>query len=155
MASYSPTITINSTPAIQVTMVGAITYQEFQNIVGTYVFGIDEIFLEALSTRQINQPITYNIYNPNGNSFQQPLTPKVDPYQYRASLRLPTKGEKFILNGFSSLGFIILTGETLSLFLYSQQVSVQDFLKTASSVNNFNNVPDKLGNLKIYMQKKQ
>lgn len=153
MASYSPTIIINTTPSIQVSMVGAITYQEFTNLVGIYVYQVNEIFLEALSTRQINQPIIYNIYNSSGTGYQGPLTPKVDPYQYRASFSLPTKNSKIILNGFSSLSLNVLNGENLTMFLYSDQAGINDILISPDSVNNYKNVPDKLGNLALYKRR--
>lgn len=149
MATISPTIITSSTPAIEVTMLGAITYLEFTNILGIYVYKVHKIVLEALSIRQINQPITYNIYNPNGTASQQPLKPKVDPYQMQATYELPTSIREIILNGFSSLALLIRSGETVTMELCSDQRSVLDELNKISKTN-FQRVPDKLDLLKLF-----
>ncbi len=149
MATISPTIITNSTPAIQVTMLGAITYQEFTNVVGTYVYQVYRIVLEALATRQINEPINYNIYNASGLANQEPLKPKIDPYQKQATYELPTARKRIILNGFSSLGFIIHSGETVTMELCSDQRSVLDELDKLGKTN-FERVSDKLDLLKMF-----
>lgn len=149
MATISPTIIINTTPAIEVTMVGAITYQEFINILGTYVFKVYKLVLEALSSVQINQPITYNIFNPIGTAFQQQLKPKVDPYQKQATYEMPTGRRDIILNGLSSLALLIRSGETVVMELCSDQRSVLDDLNKISKTN-FQRVPDKLDLLKLF-----
>lgn len=149
MATISPTIIINTTPGIEVTMLGAITYQEFINILGTYVFKVYKMVLEALQIAQINQPITYQIYNPNGNGFQQSLKPKVDPYQLQATFEMATARREIILNGFSSLALLIRAGETVTMELCSDQRSVLDELNKVSKTN-FQRVPDKLDLLKLF-----
>jgi hypothetical protein len=149
MATISPTIIVNSTPGIEVTMVGAITYPEFINTLGIYVYKVYRIILEALSIRQINQPITYHIYNPNGTAFQQQLKPRVDPYQRQATYVLPTGTKEIILNGFSSLAFLIRSGETVTMELCSDERSVLDELDKISK-SNFQRVDDKLNLLKLY-----
>lgn len=149
MATISPTIIVSSTPGIEVTMLGAITYQEFINILGVYVFKVYKMILEAFTTRQINEPITYRIYNPNGNGAQQPLKPKVNPYQKQATYELPTASREIILNGFSSLAFLIHAGETVTLELCSDQRSVLDELNKVSKTN-FQRVDDKMDLLKLF-----
>lgn len=149
MATISPTIIVNSTPAIQVSMLGAITYQEFTNVVGLYVYKVNKIVLEALGFGQINQPINYNIYSPNGTAFEQSLKPKVDPYQYQATYEMSTGKKDIMLNGFSSLAFLIRSGETVTMELCSDQRSVLDELNKVSKTN-FQRVPDKLDLLKLF-----
>lgn len=149
MATISPTIIVSTTPAIQVTMVGAITYQEFINILGTYVFKVNKMVLEALRIQQINQPITYQIYNPVGSGAQQSLKPKVDPYQMQATYEMPSNHREIILNGFSSLALLIKNGETVAIELCSDQRSVLDALDKISKPN-FQRIDDKLDLLKLF-----
>ncbi|HEX4850815.1 MAG TPA: hypothetical protein VFV08_08420 [Puia sp.] len=149
MGSIVPTVTISSTPAIQVTMVGAITFNEFINTLGIYVYLVKLIFMQALTTQQINQNLTYHIINPNGMGKQKSITPSVDPYQKQATYSLDLTGEKIILNGFSTIGFTILAGETVMLILCSDQKNLQDALN-AISADNFKMVQGAVGNTQLF-----
>lgn len=149
MTTISPTIIVNTTPAIEITMLSTITYHEFTNILGTYVYKVYKIVLETLNIKQINQPITYQIYNPIKSDFQQPLKPKVDPYQMQTTYELPTKQREIILNGFSNLALLIQSGETVTMELCNDQRNMLNELNKMNKTN-FQRVPDKMDLLKLF-----
>lgn len=153
MPTASPIITISTVPILQTTMVGAITYAEFRNILGIQVFKINSIFIQAESNEQINQPLAYNDTQVTGKGFQEVLKPKIDPYQYRASFVLDNKGKEIVLNGFSTIAFNLLPRQSISMVLCSDQKSLQDDLNKISK-SNFDLAHDSLGNLTLFLNKK-
>lgn len=150
MASFTPVITINTTPSLQVTMAGAVTYQEFLNSLGQFVYWLEVYQMQCNSINQLQEELEYFIYNVDGTIFRQTIVPNVDPFQYAVSLRNNVKDMGIILNGQSSIAFTILPNETIQLILCTKQVSNQDALNFINK-NNFKRVDDIVGNLKLFV----
>lgn len=149
MASYSPTISVSTTPALQVTMAGDLTYGEFLNSLGQFVYLIDSYFLQCQSIRQIFQPIAYNIFDASGKQYDLAIISNPDPYQYTASIRENLQGRGIVLNGKSTISFDVLPGEFITIILCTRSVNNQEQLNQVHP-NNFKQADDSLGNLKLF-----
>lgn len=126
MPVYSPTIVVNNIPPVSITMVGALTYQEFLNILGIEVFKINELAIEALGFDQLREPYTYNIFDASGIQSTEVIKPRPDPYQKQPIIYLSLKDKSFILNGQSELSFNILPNENLTLEINSEEKAIAD-----------------------------
>jgi hypothetical protein len=145
---YAPTIIITSTPAIQVSMVGSLTYEEFQQSLNSFQLKVQNVFLESLGYQQLNQSYLYQIYDSDGRQVAQSLKPKVDPYQNQPALYLDLSENDIILNGQSSVSFNMFPGENLVLMLCCKEVNVNDYFPAKSG--NFDKGKDSLGNLDLF-----
>ena len=149
MASYTPTITVTSSPAVQVTMAGAITYDEFINTLGLIYLLVDYMYLIAQTSQEINGPFAYTIYDANGVLRTDILKPRIDPYAFQAAIYLSIKWRKFIFNGLSYLTLLLAPGESLTIELYAHQTQPQDAYQN-NNVDNMAQVSDNLGNYENY-----
>ena len=149
MASYSPAITINTSPTVQVTMAGALTYDEFVNSLGQFCYWIKGFRIQSSTYQQLQQPISYIINDANGQQLNQAIIPLADPYQFTTALKVDAKEFGIVLNGQSSLSLLLLPNEFIVLALDTEQVSNQDGLDSISP-GNFKRADDLLGNLSLY-----
>jgi hypothetical protein len=103
MAAITPVITTSS-PMISITS-DNVTYQQILASLGTFVYGVEFIYLSAQTYKQISVPFKYFHFDSNGNQIQTFLPFNVDPYQKQPSKYYNTNSEEIILDGFSSLTF--------------------------------------------------
>ncbi len=146
---YTPTITVNSTPAVQVDMAGALTYLEFLNSLGNWNYQVKEFYIRANSNAQINEPINYNIYDVTGQRFNQVINVEIDPYQHQPAQMVNVKQLGILLNGQSSLSFNLLPGEQILIILYTNVIAIGGVNMLQQS-GNLKEGDDLLGNLKLY-----
>jgi len=149
MPSYSPTITVSSTPALQISMAGGVTYEEFLSSLGQFVYKVNSYFLQCQSLQQLQQAIAYNIFDSSGNVLAQAIIQNPDPYQYTASIVQDLKDMGIILNGQSTISFNVLPGEFITMSLCTVQVSNQDELNRMHE-DNFEQADDSNGNLQLF-----
>jgi len=86
MPDYIPTLTTSSTPFIEVTSAGGVSYTEIQNSIGTYVYQILNLYQRASSISQIMQNILLRKYDKFGNRQLRLMEMNIDPFQFQASL---------------------------------------------------------------------
>lgn len=149
MATVSPTITATTTPGLQITMAGGVTYEEFLNSLGQFVYYVERYQMSAQGYDQIQEKIAYNIYDSNGQLFDQAIISNVNPYQSTASLIRDLTGMDIILNGRSSVSLNIFPNEFIQLILCCNEVSGSEYLNRYHE-NNFRKVDDDVGNLKLF-----
>jgi hypothetical protein len=120
---YSATI-VPALPSVGVTLANGVTYQQFINSLGAYVYWFDVIYLWTDNPTQITQPITYNYTDVNGNAKTLSIIPTTDPYQYSPALYINIKNFDVVVDGNSTFQFNLLPNTTLKFKLYGDAMSV-------------------------------
>ena len=128
MASYSPTITFNNVPPISITCVG-ITYPQFLASLGTFVYGIEQMYLASTTISQIQQNIFYNIFDASGKAKSRTIPVQIDSYQKQASLLIETSQQNVDLNQNSTLSFNLVANSIMQLKLFVDIKKVGDGFK--------------------------
>jgi hypothetical protein len=88
MPLYIPTITTFVNGVVTVTSTDATPYNTIINSMGSFVYGIKEMYLKANSNNQILQSYQFNRYDVNGALESYVDVPAIDPYQFQTSLFL-------------------------------------------------------------------
>jgi hypothetical protein len=123
-----PTTTTYANNVVSVISTDNTPYSSILNSMGSFIYGITELYLKSNTNSQILQSYKFNRYNVNGmlESFSE--IPTIDPYQYQSSLYVDMQKEKVYLDGRTNLAFTILPNETLYLIIYNNQIANRDFV---------------------------
>ena len=121
MSTFSPTL-IFSTPPLQISMAGEITYEEFANMLGILNLKVRRLFIEAQTGDQVKEPMFYNIYDSTGLANQETLKPRKDPFQKQNSLYLVSSNGPIVFNGLSYLSFNLAPLQNVSLTMCVHQI---------------------------------
>jgi hypothetical protein len=118
MPFIPPTISFNNTPQISITCVG-ITYAQFLASLGTYVYGIEQMYLASSTFNQLQQNVFYNIFDSSGKANSRTIPIQIDSYQKQSSLIINTDSKDVALNQNSTLSFNLVANSTLQLKLFT------------------------------------
>jgi hypothetical protein len=128
MALYTPVISFNNIPPISITCVG-ITYAQFLASLGTYVYGIEQMYIASSTISQIQQNIFYNIFDASGKANSRTIPSQIDSYQYQASTLIDTSQQAVDLNQNSTLSFNILPNSLMQLKLFTNIEKISNGFK--------------------------
>ena len=151
MASFSVNIVSNTTPAISVTLSGTVTYQQFQNSLGDFVYEIDEAYLYSTNQRQIQSSFLYSKYDSNGDQNLQTVISAISPYQYQNSIYIDTREKNLILDGRDYIDFTMQPNTSLQIKLFCRRVAVVDPLDR-DGINNFKDLENSEGASNFFEQ---
>jgi hypothetical protein len=118
MPFVTPTISFNNTPQITITCVG-ITYAQFLASLGTFVYGIEQMYLASSTLSQLQQNVFYNIFDSSGRGNSKTIPIQIDSYQKQSSLVINTNSNDVALNQNSTLSFNLVANSTLQLKLFT------------------------------------
>lgn len=118
MPFVTPTISFNNTPQITITCVG-ITYAQFLASLGTFVYGIEQMYLASSTLSQLQQNVFYNIFDSSGRGNSRTIPIQIDSYQKQSSLLINTNSNDVALNQNSTLSFNLVANSTLQLKLFT------------------------------------
>ncbi len=137
MATYSPTIITSSTPGLAIeSNVPGLPYSAIINDLGVSVYEVEELYYKASTIPQLSNPITYNIFDANGDvSAYQILTP-ISPIQYQPSIVLKPESKKMILDGQSGMRFNMFASQEIQFIFYATRRRNQDYMDK-DCVNNY------------------
>ena len=135
MPSFSVTITSTPTPAISVQLSGNVTYEQFKNSLGQFVYNVRKAYLFSENQRQIQGVFNYNNYDANGNQFFTNVVSALDPYQNQPSLFLDLKDRSIAIDGQDAVKFNMQPNTQLSLKLYVDRITNQDTLNSLHADN--------------------
>jgi hypothetical protein len=123
-----PTTTTYANNVVSVISTDNTPYYMILNSMGSYIYGISELYLKANNNLQILQSYKFNRYDVNGmlESFSE--IPAIDPYQYQSSLFVEMQKQNVYLDGRTNLAFTLLPNETLYMILYTNQIANRDFV---------------------------
>lgn len=136
MATFSPTITTNTTPAIINVLTGNTTYTQFKNSLGQYVYEVNKVYLNTDTLVQIQGSFLYSKYDSDGKQNLQSILSTIDPYQSQNSIYIETKDKNLVIDGRDFVRFKMQPNTNLQIKLYSERISNADTLD-ANGINNF------------------
>lgn len=141
MVTISPTVTVQPTPAIEVTTVYSPPYEDVRRSLGDYVYKVYMFYLSSANFNQIAGVFLYTKYDANGSKGSFDLVPFVSPYQPQKTLFFDVSHQPVIIDGRNSFQFTMLPSTTLLFKIFSKQDGVGQFIKPdatpALSQNNF------------------
>jgi len=144
MPTYIPTVTTFVNGVVSVTSTDGTSYQSILNSMGSFVYGVDEVYLKANSNSQILNGFVVEQYDVNGyiKSFEQ--KPTIDPYQYQKSVFFKMARENVVLNGQTTIDMSILPNEVVFMNIYVNELTMRDYLSGTSAFDNdfFKNFSD-------------
>ena len=136
MPLYIPTITTFVNGVVTVTSTDATPYNTIINSMGSFVYGIKEMYLKANSNNQILQSYQFNRYDVNGALESYVDVPAIDPYQFQTSLFLKLAKNNVVLDGRTNLDFTLQPSESLYLIFYTSQLANRDLVPQTNFFNN-------------------
>jgi hypothetical protein len=136
MPIYIPTITTFVDGVVTVRSTDTTPYSTIVQSMGTFVYGISEIYLKANSNSQILQSYQFNRYDVNGTLQSYVDIPTIDPYQFQSSLNLKLAKGNVFLDGRTNLDFVLLPSESLYMILKTTQIANRDLVPETNFFNN-------------------
>jgi hypothetical protein len=149
MPIYIPTITTFVNGVVTVVSTDNTLYSTIIQSMGSFVYGVKEMYLKANSNNQILQSYQFKRYDVNGTLESYVDVPAIDPYQFQTSLFLKLAKDNVFLDGRTNLNFILQPSETLYLIFYTSQLANRDLVPRTNFFNNdffnlFNDYKDQL-----------
>jgi hypothetical protein len=134
---YTPTSTFYPSGIYTISSNDSTPYFVIQNSMGSYLYGIDNIYLQANSTQQLLQGLGFRSYDVNGdiNKFLNTVT--VDPYQYQNSVFLKPLRSDIVLDGRTSINFNLLPSEIVNFIFYVTERFNGMFLPESKFLDNY------------------
>ena len=127
---YTPIITFYPTGVFTITSNTSTPYFVIQNSMGSFLYGVNNIYFQANTTQQLFQGFNFRSYDVNGdiNSYINVTT--VDPYQYQNSIFLKPIRKDIVLDGRTSISFNLLPSGSNTLKF---RVAPYEIIKTPLS----------------------
>jgi hypothetical protein len=119
MPIFIPTITTYVNGVVTVVSTDTTPYSTIIQSMGSFVYGVKEMYLKANSNSQILQSYQFSRYDVNGTLESYVDVPTIDPYQFQSSLFLKLTKDNVFLDGRTNLDFTLLPSETLYIILYT------------------------------------
>jgi len=149
MPIFIPTVTTYVNGVVTVVSTDTTPYSTIIQSMGSFVYGVSEMYLKANSNNQILQSYQFNRYDVNGTLESYVDVPTIDPYQFQSSLFLKLARENVVLDGRTNLDFTLQPSETLYIIFYTKQLANRDFVPRTNFFNNdffnlFNDYKDEI-----------
>lgn len=128
MGTWNASSTALNVYPVSIRLTGNVSYGSFVNSLGTYVYGIDKLYMRCSSIAQLSNPITYNYFDANGDTQQFLVTPTIDPYQKYPSIIVDKFPNDLFLDGNTSMSFTLNANQTLTFTLISKEIKEKDRL---------------------------
>jgi hypothetical protein len=149
MPTFTPTVTTYVNGVVTVSSTDATPYFAIINSMGSFIYGVTEMYLKANSNSQILQNYQFNRYDVNGTLESFVDIPTIDPYQFQSSLFLKLVRDNVFFDGRTNLDFTLLPSETLYIIFYTLQLANRDLVPRTNFFNNdffnlFNDYKDQL-----------
>ena len=105
--------------------IAGVSYNQFINSLGTDVYNAFMFYMYTTNNGQVNTPITFFIFDVNGNRELIALTPTKDPYQDNNAILYETPKSTVVFNGNSGLTFIVQPLTVINFQFYTIRISNQ------------------------------
>jgi hypothetical protein len=126
LANVSATIQdATSIQAGSVLSLTGVSYNQLLNSLGTDVYNAFMIYIYSTNGGQVTTPITYFIFDVNGNKDYSTLSPTKDPYQFTNAIVYETPRGLVVFNGNSGLTFTVQPLTAMTLQFYCIRISNQ------------------------------
>lgn len=107
MPDVAPVVVVLPSPAVSVTSINNLTYNQIQQSIGSYSYLLNSIYEYTEQTSQLLQPIGLKKYNVKGDKLIYNLQMAVDPYQDIASIHQDTIGLDYAFDGNNNFYFYL------------------------------------------------
>jgi hypothetical protein len=149
MPTYTPTSTFFANGVVSVASTDTTPFTSIIQSMGSFTYGVSEIYINSNSISQILQPYRFNKKNADGTITSFVDIPTIDPYQFQPSVNRKLAEDDVVLDGRTAFDFPILPSEFLNLVLYTKQTSVSSLLPPTNFFNNdffnlFNDYKDEI-----------
>jgi hypothetical protein len=136
MGTVVATTTTYTNGVISVVSTDGTSYESILNSMGSFVYGVDGIYMKANSNSQILNGFKVEKYDVNGyiKSFEQ--KPTVDPYQYQKSVFFKMSKDDVVLNGQTTFDINVLPNESIYMSIYVNQLALRDYVSATSFFDN-------------------
>ena len=149
MPIFIPTITTYPNGVVTVASNDATPYSSIIQSMGSFMYGVNEMYLKANDNSQILQSYQFKKYDVNGTLESFVDAPTIDPYQFQSSLFFKLTKDNVVLDGRTSLDFSLLPSESLYMIFYTKQLANRDLVPRTNFFNNdffnlFNDYKDEI-----------
>jgi hypothetical protein len=134
---YIPTTTFFPNGVVTISSNDATPYFVIQNSMGSFLYGITEIYIQSNAPDQLLQVLNFRSYDSNGDIKSFINTTTIDPYQYQNSLFVKPISNDIVLNGRTSVNFNMLPSENVNFVFYVNQMSNSYLLKEPSMFDDY------------------
>jgi hypothetical protein len=151
MATFTVSVTTNTTPAITVTLTGNTTYAQFKNSLGQFVYNIYVVYLLSPILNQIKGLFNYSKYDSSGNQNLQSILSVISPYQFQPSIFIDTTEKNLVIDGRDYVRFNMLPNSNLQLKIFCQRKATTDILDFRGT-NNFTSIEKRMDETNFFEQ---
>jgi len=127
--TYTPIVTVSTSPFLSFTTGDLNTYEEIQETQGSVQYKVESMYIKSLSIDQINRPIKFQRYGANGDISSIEEVNLTDPAQYQPAKNINLSKKQIIFDGELRMEVIVLAGETIDIFFGVIQADNSMFLK--------------------------
>jgi hypothetical protein len=120
---YAPIITNYPKGVVTAISNTGTSYEQILNSMGSFVYGVDSMYIQSNDVQQILQPLKFSKYDVNGTLQSYNQVVAVDPFQKQSSIKFDLSGENVVLQGRTTLDTQLLANEQLNTILYVDQLS--------------------------------
>jgi len=126
---FSPNVINHTLPAVSVIIadsgVPPITYNQIKNSLGNHVYRVEGLYAYSTNINQVMGVVQYTRYDASGNQSSSAISVVLDPYQATNAIAvdLTQREEMVILNGNSSISFVVLPNTYLDFNLYNKRLT--------------------------------
>ncbi len=136
MPIFAPTITNYPNGVVTVASNDATPYSSIIQSMGSFMYGVNEMYLKANDNSQILQSYQFQRYDVNGTLESFVDAPTIDPYQFQSSLFFKLTKDNVVLDGRTNLDFTVLPSESLYMIFYTKQLANRDLIPRTNFFNN-------------------
>lgn len=149
MPIFPPTITTYPNGVVTVSSQDSTSYSAIIQSMGSFVYGVSEMYLKANDNSQILKSYQFKKYDANGTLESYVDTPTIDPYQFQSSIFFKLAKDNVVLDGRTNLDFTLLPSESLYMIFYTKQLANRDLTPRTNFFNNdffnlFNDYKDEI-----------
>ena len=143
---YSSTATAYPDGVVTVASTDNTSYSQIINSMGSFVYGVSKMYINANDGSQLLKPIAFTQYDVNGVIQQYSQVVTVDPYQFQNSSFFDLSKKNIALNGRNSLTFDVLPTENVSVIFYTEEISNRNLVNPTNFFKDdfFNNYAEEL-----------
>jgi len=135
MPTFNPFIFPLLNPYINVSMSGNLTYQQFKESLGSYVYEVDKIYIFSANQSQIKGNFKFSKYDSDGRQNAQSILSVIDPFQFQNSLYIKTENKGITIDGRDTVQFNMQPNTILQIKLYVKRITSGDNLNQLSPSN--------------------
>ena len=134
---YTPSTTFYTNGVYTITSNKGTPYFMIQNSMGSFQYGVNEIYIQSNTTQQLLQGLSFRSYDVNGDIAIFLNVTTVSPYQYQNSLFLKPVRDDVVLDGRTSISFNLLPSENVNFVFYVTEMANVMFLKEPSLLDDY------------------